>query len=133
MGLYECVRMPFGLQNAPATFQRLMTACLGEHNFESLLIYLDDVIVFSSTYEEHLQRLQLVFQGLRRFGLKLKPRKCHLLQEKVNYLGHVIIAKGIETDPEKTTAVSEWPRPKNSREVRRFLGFTGYSSKGTQR
>ena len=126
MGLYECARMPFGLQNAPATFQRLMTACLGEHNFESLLIYLDDVIVFSSTYKEHLQRLELVFQSLRRFGLKLKPRKCHLLQEKVNYLGHVISAKGIETDPEKTSAVSEWPRPKNSREVRRFLGFTGY-------
>ena len=126
MGLYECVRMPFGLQNAPATFQRLMTSCLGDYNFQSLLIYLDDIIVFSSTFEQHLERLELVFGRLRSYGLKLKPRKCHLLQSKVKYLGHIISAEGIETDPEKTSAVADWPRPTNGREVRQFLGFTGY-------
>ena len=126
MGLFECNRMPFGLQNAPATFQRLMTSCLGDQHFESLLIYLDDVIVFSSTFDQHLDRLRLVFERLRRQGLKLKPRKCHLLQEKVKYLGHVISQEGIETDPEKTSSVTDWSRPRTSRDVRRFLGFTGY-------
>ena len=126
MGLFECIRMPFGLQNAPATFQRLMTSCLGDQQFESLLIYLDDIIVFSSSFEDHLNRLTLVFNRLRQQGLKLKPRKCHLLQTKVKYLGHVISQEGIETDPEKTSSVTDWPRPKNSKDVRRFLGFTGY-------
>ena len=126
MGLFECVRMPFGLQNAPATFQRLMTSCLGDQQFESLLIYLDDIIIFSSSFDDHLERLRLVLGRLRQQGLKLKPRKCHLLQTKVKYLGHVISQEGIETDPEKTASVKDWPVPKNSRDVRRFLGFTGY-------
>ena len=126
MGLYEYTRMPFGLMNAPATFQRLMNIALGDLNFSQVLIYLDDIIVFSSTFEEHLQRLERVFIRLRQHGLKLKPSKCHLCQSEVHYLGHIISEKGIATDPEKVQAVKMWPVPQSKREVRGFLGLTGY-------
>lgn len=79
MGLYVANRMPFGLQNAPSTFQRLMTCYFGDLNYINLLIYLDDIIVFSKTFEEHLERLQVVFSRLREHGLKLKRSKCHLM------------------------------------------------------
>ena len=126
MGLFECERMPFGLSNAPATFQRLMMSCLGEQNYVTCLLYLDDIIVFSANFDEHIERLGKVFSCLREHGLKLKPSKCNLLQEEVKYLGHVVSGKGIATDPEKTAQVSDWPSPSNRKEVRRFLGFTGY-------
>ncbi len=126
MGLYEANRMPFGLQNAPSTFQRLMTCCFGDLNYINLLIYLDDIIVFSKTFEEHLERLQVVFNRLREHGLKLKPSKCHLMKREVQYLGHVVSAEGIRTDPEKINAVADWKRPTNRKEVQQFLGFTGY-------
>ena len=126
MGLYEYTRMPFGLMNAPATFQRLMNIALGDLSFSQVLIYLDDIIVFSSTFEEHLQRLERVFTRLRQHGLKLKPSKCHFGQSEVHYLGHIISEKGIATDPEKVQAVKMWPVPRSKREVRGFLGLTGY-------
>ena len=126
MGLYECNRMPFGLQNAPATFQRLMTMCLGELNYSTCLLYLDDIIVFSSTFDEHIERLDQVFTCLLQHGLKLKPQKCHLLQSEVKYLGHIVSSKGVSTDPEKIEQVREWPTPTTHKELRSFLGFTGY-------
>uniref|UniRef100_H3AP44 Gypsy retrotransposon integrase-like protein 1 n=1 Tax=Latimeria chalumnae TaxID=7897 RepID=H3AP44_LATCH len=126
MDLFKCNQMPFGLQNAPATFQRLMTCCLGDLNFVVLFIYLDDVIVFSSTFEEHLEHLKMVFDRLHTHGLKLKPKKCHLLQEKVKYLGHVVSANGIAMDPEKIQRVRDWKTPTNCKEVSQFLGFAGY-------
>ena len=126
MGLFEYTRMPFGLMNAPATFQRLMTTIFGDMNLSELLIYLDDVIVFSSTLEEHLASLERVFSRLRQHGLKLKPSKCNILQKEVKYLGHIVSEEGVATDPEKTEAVRDWPIPKTKKEVRRFLGFTGY-------
>ena len=126
MGLYEFNRMPFGLTNAPATFQRLMTTVFGDMNFDSVLLYLDDIIVFSATVEEHVARLSKVFSRLREHGLKLKPSKCHLLQSSVKYLGHVVSTDGISTDPDKISAVKNWPVPKSKRDVRGFLGLTGY-------
>ena len=126
MGLFECNRMPFGLQNAPATFQRLMLSCLGDKNYSTVLLYLDDIIVFSSTFEEHLERLDQVFSCLRQHGLKVKPSKCHLLQQEVKYLGHIVSAKGISADPEKISQVSGWQTPSNRKELQSFLGFTGY-------
>lgn len=90
MGLFEANRMPFGLQYALSTFQRLMTCCFGDLNFTHLLIYLDDLIIFSKTFDEHLERLQLVFDRLREHGLKLKPSKCWLVREEVQYLGHLV-------------------------------------------
>lgn len=126
MGLFEANRMPFGLQNAPSTFQRLLTCCFGDMNFTHLLIYLDDIIVFSKSFDQHLERLQLVFDRLRDHGLKLKPAKCQFVQKEVNYLGHLVSANGIRTDPEKIGKVKDWPTPTNRKEVLQFLGFAGY-------
>ena len=126
MGLFEANRMPFGLQNAPSTFQRLMTCCFGDLNFTHLLIYLDDIIIFSTSFTDHLVRLQLVFDRLREHGLKLKPSKCQFVREEVNYLGHLVSANGIRTDPEKISKVKEWQTPTNRKEVLQFLGFAGY-------
>lgn len=99
---------------------------MGELNLKDCLIYLDDIIIFSSTFEEHLERLQAVFERLQQHNLKLKPSKCELFKSRVTYLGHVVSEKGIETDPAKLEAVRSWPVPKSVKDVRRFLGFTGY-------
>jgi transposase InsO family protein len=126
LGFYECNRMPFGLTNAPATFQRLMERCMGDLNLRDCLIYLDDIIIFSSTFEEHLQRLDSVFSRLADHNLKLKASKCEFFKSKVTYLGHVVSEDGISADPDKIAAVKSWPIPKTIKEVRQFLGFTGY-------
>ena len=126
LGFWECERMPFGLTNAPATFQRLMESCLGELHLSWCTIYLDDIIVFSQTPEEHLVRLQAVFDELKVAGLKLKPSKCELFKKQINYLGHVVGHKGVATVPGKITSVTGWPRPTTVTEVRSFLGFLSY-------
>ena len=122
--LFECNRMPFGLTNAPATFQRLMEMQLGDLPFVQL--YLDDIIVFSGTFSDHLERLEKTLQRLRASGLKLKPSKCHLFRKKVKYLGHIISEEGIETDPEKIDVIQKWPEPETVQDLRRVLGFFGY-------
>ena len=126
LGFYEFNRMPFGLCNAPATFQRLMERCMGDMNLRDCLIYLDDIVVFSSTFEEHIERLEAVFRRLQTNNLKLKASKCEFFKREVTYLGHVVSKEGISTDPAKTEAVLNWPVPKTVKEVRMFLGFTGY-------
>ena len=95
MGVYEFLRMPYGLCNAPASFQRLMQNCLGELNLSFTMVYLDDVIVYSEMPEDHLTRLQAVFDCFTHHGLKLKPSKCHFFKEEISYLGHEISAKGM--------------------------------------
>ena len=129
LGFYECCRMPFGLCNAPATFQRLMESCLGDLHLQQCIIYLDDIIIFSKTPEEHLGRLRNVFQKLREAGLKLKPSKCEFFKQEIKYLGHVVSKDGIATDNSKIQAIIEWPRPTTVTEVRSFLGFTNYYRK----
>ena len=126
MGLFEYVRMPFGLCNAPATFQRLMQTIFREDLLKILLVYLDDIIVYSGGVADHLRRLERVFQKLREHGLKIEPAKCQFFQSCVNYLGHVVSAKGVSTDPAKTEAVARWPTPKTLKELRSFLGFASY-------
>ena len=126
LGFYEFNRMPFGLCNAPATFQRLMERCMGDMNLRDCLIYLDDIVVFSTTFEEHVERLEAVFRRLQTNNLKLKASKCEFFKREVTYLGHVVSEEGIRTDPTKTEAVLNWPVPKTVKEVRMFLGFTGY-------
>ena len=98
LDLYEFNRMPFGLTSTPATFQRLMENCLGDPNLRDCLIYLNDIVVFSRTFEEHLARLEEVFRRLKAFGLKLKPSKCHLFRRSVKCLGHVISGVKILAD-----------------------------------
>ena len=126
LGFFQCNRMPFGLCNAPDTFQRLMGRCMGALTLRDSLIYLDDIIIFSSTFEDHLERLQAVFKNLERHNLELKPSKCEFYKEQVLNLGHVVSADGIHTDPSKLEAVSNWPIPKTTKDVRKFLGFTCY-------
>ena len=126
LGFWECNRMPFGLKNAGATFQRLMEECLGELQPSKCLVYLDDVIVHSSNFKDHLDNLEMVFRQLRNFGLKLKPSKCKFFRTRLQYLGHVVSATGVETDPEKTQPLRDWPVPRNPSELHTFLGVTGY-------
>ena len=125
-GLYEWNVLPFGLCNAPSTFERLMDFVLAGLRWETLLVYLDDVIVFGRTVKESIDRLREVLIRFRNAGLKLKPSKCNLFQSKVNYLGHVVSSEGIQTDPDKIEAIRDWPRPITKTQVRSFLGTTGY-------
>ena len=129
LGFYECVWMPFGLTNAPATFQRLMESCLGELHLNWCIIYLDDIIIHARTPEEHLERLEVVFERLRKAGLKLKPSKCTFFRDRIACLGHIVSEKGIEGDPKKIEAIQKWPEPKTVTQVRSFLGFTNYYRK----
>jgi len=117
-GMFKFKTMPFGLCNAVATFQRLMHLVLAGLNFDVCLVYLDDIILFSATPKEHLVRMEFVLQRLREAHLKLKPSKCSLMQTEVSFLGHVVSADGISTDPEKISLVEHWPEPVNLRQVR---------------
>jgi hypothetical protein len=125
-GLWEYERMPFGLCNAPATFQRLMQHCFREEVLEILLVFLDDLIVFSKTILEHVDRLDKVFTKLRNCRLKLKLAKCDFFKEEVKYLGHIVSEKGVSTDPKKVSAVVEWNTPKTMKELKSFLGLASY-------
>ena len=126
MGVYEFLRMPYGLCNTPATFQRLMQNCLGELNLIYALIYLDDVIVFSQTEEEHLHCLQVVFARFLEHGLKLKPSKCHFLQDEITFLGHEILAEGMKPGMVNLKAIVEMAPPRTYTEIWRFTGMTGF-------
>ena len=125
-GTFRFPRMPFGLCNAPATFQRLMDTVLMGLNFEICLAYLDDIIVFSHDIKGHLERLETLFQRLREAKLKLKPSKCHLLQRRVTFLGYTVSQEGVGTDPDKISAVKDWPTPQNLRQCRAFVGLCQY-------
>ena len=125
-GLYQFVTMPFGLCNAPATFQRLMEKVLKGMQWEIAVLYIDDVIVFSETVEEHLDRLGRVFGRLRKAGLKLKPSKCKLLARKVEFLGHIVSGEGVQVDPSKIDKVLSWPRPTTLTQLRGFIGLCAY-------
>jgi hypothetical protein len=125
-GQFRFRTMPFGLCNAGATFQRLMDVIMSGLTFEVCLIYLDDVIVFSSTLEEHFVRLKLVLERLQQAGLKLKPSKCSLLQRSVEFLGHVVSEGNVGVNPAKIRDVEEWPTPVSLKEVRGFVGLCSY-------
>ena len=126
LGIYEFLRMPYGLCNAPATFQHLMQNCLGELNLQYTLIYLDDVIVYSKTPEEHLKQLQAVLDCFAMSGLKLKPSKCHFFKESLTYLGHEISAAGMLPRQEGIKKIAEMGYPTTVTGIRKFLGTTGY-------
>ncbi|MDA8040957.1 MAG: reverse transcriptase domain-containing protein, partial [Pirellulales bacterium] len=126
MGLYECESMPFGLCNAPPTFQRLMLNCLGELNLTYCLIYLDDVIIFSHTEEEHLERMRVVFDRLREHGLKLKPSKCEVFKTEINYLAHHVSSKGVLPSKRNLQAIAECPPPDTYTKVKSFVGLVGH-------
>ena len=125
-GLFQFKVMPFGLRYAPGTFERLMETVLRGMQWERAVLYLDDIIVFSDSVEEHLKRLEEILQRLRAANLMLKPSKCHFFKRQVEFLSHIVSQDGVSTDPHKVEAVKEWPIPRRVRDVRAFLGLTGY-------
>ena len=124
--LFEFNQVPFGLCNAPATFSRLMDRVLAGLHWETCLFYLDDIIVFSSTWEEHIARLREVFERLRHAKLKLGAAKCTFAAKEVSYLGHRVTEEGLLPDPLLLAAIRDIPPPKTATEVRSFLGLAGY-------
>ena len=125
-GHYEFAVMPFGLTNAPATFQRLMNRVFAGLLNNFVLVYIDDIVVFSKTTEQHFEHLQIVFDRLRKAGLRLKIKKCKLFQTQIDFLGHTVSAKGIQPDSSKVKAILEWPRPTTVKELQSFLGIINY-------
>ena len=126
LGMYEFLWMPYRLCNVPAMFQRLMQNCLGELNLPYALVYLDEVIVYSKTEEDHLRRLQAVFERFYEHGLKLKPLKCCFLHKQITFLGHEVSAEGMKPGNLNLKGIAEMAPPANYTEVRRFLGMTGF-------
>ena len=124
--LFEFKVMPFGLCNAPATFQRLMDLVLAGLQWSHCLVYLDDVIILGKTFSDHLANLKLFFDRIREAGLKLQPKKCKFAQHEVQFLGHIVSDKGVSTDLKKVEEVATWPTPRITKEVQQFLGFAGY-------
>ena len=128
-GHYEFLRMPFGLKNAPATFQRVMDNILRGIQNEKCLVYLDDIIIFSTSLEEHISRLKEVFERLRKANFKIQLDKSEFLRKEVAYLGHVITPEGVKPNPDKIKAVMNYPLPKTQKEIKGFLGLLGYYRK----
>ena len=125
-GHYEHTRLPMGLSNSPSTFSRLMDNIMTGLQGEQCLVYMDDIIVYSSTLEEHLDRLDNVFHRLASCNLKIQPDKCEFLRKEVAYLGHIVTPEGIKPNPAKIEAVTKYPQPKTPREIKQFLGLTGF-------
>ena len=126
IGLFTFLRLPFGLCNAPSTFERLMERVLQGLQWHQCLLYLDDVIVFAPTFELQMERLKNVFARLRAANLRMKAKKCFLCRDKVEYLGHIVSREGISTSDDKIAKVRDWPVPTSPTEVRQFLGLTSY-------
>jgi len=125
-GLYEYTRMPFGLCNAPGTFQRAMELVLRGLQWKTLIVYLDDIIILGRGVEENLQRLADVFERFHSYGLKLKPKKCQLLRDEVLFLGHVVSREWISPNPALVKDVQEWQPPKSTQQLQAFLGLCNY-------
>ena len=130
LGFFECNRMPFGLCNTPATFQWLMQNCMGELNLIYCLIYLDDLIVFSQMAEEHLHQLHVIFDQPREYSLKLKPLKCSLFKEKINYLAHEVSKQGVQPSDTNLKAIAECAPLQTYAEIRAFIGYYRQFIKG---
>lgn len=124
-GLHEFLVMPFGLTNAPATFQIVMNMIIKHLLCRGVLVFMDDILIYSATLEDHLHLLQEVFQIIRDQHFYVKLSKCSFAQPEVEYL-HVISARGVATEPSKILAVQQWPTPVNVKQLRGFLGLAGY-------
>ena len=127
-GLHEFNHMPFGLSNAGSSFCRLMEQCLGDQQFVTLLLYLDDICIFAPDVSAMLDQIELVFSQLKEFNLKIKPEKCYFFHDNIIFHGHVLSAKGIFANPEKVDKVRDWPVPRNAKELHSFLGLPSYYS-----
>ena len=128
-GTFKFSRLPMGLKTSPNSFQLLMDRVLNGLSFRSTLCYLDDVLIFSETFEQHMQDLQEVFSRFSQAGLKLSPQKCKFAQQKCLFLGSEISSAGIHVPEDRLTAVSEYPKPKNAKALKRYLGLMNWFKK----
>ena len=125
-GLYHFNVMPFGLCNAPATFEGVMELVLRGLQWEHCLVYLDDMLVFGKTFQHTFEHLEQVFHRFQMANLKLKPKKCNMFQRKVSFLGHIVSSDGVQCDPAKVSAVRDCEIPVSVGDVRSFLGLASY-------
>ncbi len=128
-GLYEYTVMPFGLTNAPATCQEMINDALRQYLDRFVIAYLDDIMIYSKTLEEHISHVSKVLECLNTRNLHLKPKKCEFHREEVDFLGFVVGRHGVRMDLEKLRAVKEWKPLVNIKEVQSFLGFMNYNRK----
>lgn len=128
-GHYEYLRMPFGLKNAPSTFQRLMNSVLREFINKICVVYLDDILVFSTSLAEHLVSLNKIFEKLNQVGLKIQIDKCNFFNKETEYLGHVLTSRGIKPNPNKISVIQDLKLPNSTKQIKSFLGITGYYRK----
>ena len=125
-GLYEFVKMPFGLCNSPSTFSRVINLVLRGLNWKTALAFLDDIVILGKNFQDHLENLVEALNRFRQYGLKLKPKKCTFCLKKVEFLGRIVGENSIEISEKDIEAVKEWPTPKNTKDVERFLGLANY-------
>ena len=128
-GIFTPNRLAFGLRNSPSCFQNLMSRCLKDLNWKIALVYIDDILIFSQNFDQHLDHLGQVFQNLRAANLRIHPGKCKFAAREVKYLGHILSPKGIKVDPSKYSAIETYPVPKNVKNVRAFLGLAQFYRK----
>jgi hypothetical protein len=128
-GHFEFTVMSFRLTNAPASFQALMNDILNDYIRKFVLVFCDDILIYSSTWAEHMQHIKVVFDVMRQHCLFIKQSKCTFGTSSVSYLGHIISEQGVAMDPEKIEAMDSWPTPQMVRALSGFLGFTGYYRK----
>ena len=126
--LYEWIRIPFRLSNAPAYFQRFVETCLGDLRDEICVPYLDDIIIFSASFNDHIEHLRLVLQRLKKHGVKLKPKKCTMFKKEVVFLGRVVSEEGYKLDPSTIAPILRQKEtlPKTVNEVGKLMGFLNY-------
>ena len=125
-GLYRFKRMPFGLKNAPASFQKMMNIVLRGYEGNFAHVYIDDINVYSKTFEEHMEHLEKVFERIKEAGLKMQRAKCSFIKAELEFLGHIVSREGIKVDPEKVEKVKNWPRPTTTKHIQQFMGLVGY-------
>jgi len=129
LGNYQFCVLPYGLKNAPIQFQHLMELVLAGLNWQTALVYIDDIVIYSRTFSEHLIAIEKVLAALERAQLQVKPEKCHFAQQKITFLGHIVSSEGIRPDPEKVRDLIEFPAPTCMKDVQRFLGLVTWFRK----